>query len=111
MAASIRSRRRDRTNSTVAGPNTAPPAVALAAPAKGATVNGMVTVVANATDPAKVAGVQFQLDGANLGPAATGAGPSYSSYMEFEDGFQWTTHADGRGQSTRQEIRQQAAFR
>jgi Bacterial Ig domain len=63
---------------TVAGPNTAPPAVALAAPAVGATVNGVVTVVANATDPAKVAGVQFQLDGSNLGPAATGAGPSYS---------------------------------
>ena len=62
----------------VAGPNTAPPAVALAAPAVGATVNGVVTVVANATDPAKVAGVQFQLDGSNLGPAATGAGPSYS---------------------------------
>ena len=57
---------------------TPPPVVSLTAPANGATVNGTVTVTANATDSVGVTGVQFQLDGANLGSVVTGAGPTYS---------------------------------
>src|SRR5262249_59016238 len=48
-------------------PDTTPPAVNLTAPSNGATVSGTVTVAANASDNVGVAGVQFRLDGANLG--------------------------------------------
>src|ERR1019366_931439 len=58
--------------------DTTAPVRSLAAPANGATVSGTVTVTANATDNVGVTGVQFQLDGANLGGVVTGAGPSYS---------------------------------
>ena len=60
------------------GPDTTPPVVSLTAPANGATVSGTVTVTANATDNVAVTGVQFQLDGVNLGSVVTGAGPTYS---------------------------------
>ncbi len=43
------------------------PAVSITAPASGAIVAGIITVSAGATDAAGVAGVQFKLDGANLG--------------------------------------------
>ena len=50
----------------------APPIVAITAPADGATVSGTaVTVSATASDNVAVVGVQFQLDGANLGAADT----------------------------------------
>ncbi len=49
------------------GGDTQAPTVALTAPASGATVSGSVTVSANATDNVGVAGVQFRLDGVNLG--------------------------------------------
>jgi lysophospholipase L1-like esterase len=46
-----------------------PPSVSLTAPANGATVSGAsVTVSAAAADNVAVAGVQFKLDGNNLGP-------------------------------------------
>jgi len=49
--------------------DTTPPTVALTAPASGATVSGSsVAVTASASDNVGVAWVQFQLDGANLGP-------------------------------------------
>src|SRR2546426_831683 len=48
-------------------PDTTPPTVSITAPANGATVSGSVTVSANATDNVGVVGVQFMLDGANLG--------------------------------------------
>jgi hypothetical protein len=48
-----------------------PPAVAITAPAAGATVTGTVTVTADATDSVGVVSVQFQLDGSNLGAEAT----------------------------------------
>jgi hypothetical protein len=60
------------------GPDTTPPVVSMTAPAGGATVTGTVTVSANATDNVGVTGVQFKLDGANLGGVVKGAGPSYS---------------------------------
>ncbi|HJU41525.1 MAG TPA: Ig-like domain-containing protein, partial [Vicinamibacterales bacterium] len=43
------------------------PAVSVTAPAAGATVSGSISVAANASDNLGVAGVQFKLDGANLG--------------------------------------------
>ncbi|MGH3454699.1 MAG: Ig-like domain-containing protein, partial [Nocardioidaceae bacterium] len=44
-----------------------PPSVALTAPATGATVSGTVTVSANASDNLGVVGVQFRVDGINVG--------------------------------------------
>src|SRR5207302_7538160 len=43
------------------------PTVSITAPSAGATVTGSVTVSANAADNVGVVGVQFKLDGANLG--------------------------------------------
>src|SRR5262249_16422335 len=48
--------------------DTTPPTVALTAPANGAAVSGAsVTISATASDNIGVTGVQFKLDGANLG--------------------------------------------
>jgi hypothetical protein len=47
--------------------DTIPPVVAITAPVLGATVAGNVTVTAAATDNFGVAGVQFTVDGANIG--------------------------------------------
>ena len=60
---------------SVANPSTdgTPPTVALTAPAAGATVSGTVNVTANASDNVGVVGVQFLLDGANLGVEDTTA--------------------------------------
>ena len=61
------------------GPDTIPPTVSMTAPANGATVSGgSVTVSANASDNVGVEGVQFQLDGANLGSEDTSAPYSIS---------------------------------
>ena len=58
--------------------DTTPPTVGLTAPADGATVSGAaVAVSATATDDVAVIGVQFRLDGANLGPEDTT--PPYST--------------------------------
>jgi hypothetical protein len=48
-------------------PDTTPPDVNLTAPSEGATVKDTATVSATASDNVGVAGVQFKLDGANLG--------------------------------------------
>jgi hypothetical protein len=55
---------------TVSNDSTAP-TVSLTAPANGATVLGTVAVSATASDNAGVVGVQFKLDGANLGAEDT----------------------------------------
>jgi hypothetical protein len=47
-------------------PDTTPPTVSITTPSSGATISGNITVSANASDNAAVAGVQFKLDGANL---------------------------------------------
>ncbi len=52
-------------------PDTTPPAVAMTAPAAGTTVAASVTVSASASDNVGVVGVQFVLDGANLGAEVT----------------------------------------
>ena len=50
-------------------PDTTPPSAAVTAPADGASVSGVaVSVSANAADNVTIAGVQFRLDGANVGP-------------------------------------------
>src|SRR5437660_1623784 len=49
----------------------APPTVSLTAAIAGASVAGTITVSASATDNVGVAGVQFKLDGANLGAEVT----------------------------------------
>ena len=57
---------------TVANDNIAP-TVSIRAPVSGATVRGTITVTATATDNVSVAGVQFKLDGVNLGAEVTTA--------------------------------------
>src|SRR5207245_526827 len=54
-------------------PDTTPPTVSITVPAAGATVAGTITVSASATDNVGVVGVQFKLDGANLGAEVTTA--------------------------------------
>ena len=56
----------------VTGDTTAP-VVTLSAPPSGASLTGSVAVTATATDAIGVAGVQFKLDGQNLGAADTSA--------------------------------------
>ncbi len=51
--------------------DTTPPTVAMSAPDNGATVSSSVTVSATALDNVGVVGVQFKLDGANLGAEDT----------------------------------------
>jgi concanavalin A-like lectin/glucanase superfamily protein/Big-like domain-containing protein len=47
--------------------DTTPPAVSITSPLAGSILSGMTTVSATASDNVGVAGVQFKLDGANLG--------------------------------------------
>jgi hypothetical protein len=51
-------------------PDTTPPTVAITAPT-GGTVSGAIDVTANASDDKGVAGVQFKVDGANIGTELT----------------------------------------
>ena len=69
-----------------------PPTVSLTAPTGGATVSGTVTVSANASDNVGVVGVQFLLDGANLGAEDTTA--PYSVSVGHDHGHQRHAHAD-----------------
>ena len=64
--------------------DTTPPAVAMTQPANGATVSAIATVTASASDNVGVVGVQFKLDGANLG-AEVSVLP-YSLLMGYDDG-------------------------
>src|SRR5205807_2129417 len=57
--------------SAAATADTQPPTVSLTAPAGGSTVSGTVTVSADASDNVGVVGVQFLLDGVNLGAEDT----------------------------------------
>jgi hypothetical protein len=65
-------------NFTFTTPDGTAPTVSITAPAAGATVSGTITVSANASDSAGVAGVQFRLDGASLGAEDTTAPYSVS---------------------------------
>jgi hypothetical protein len=68
----------EATASITSGGDTTPPTVSLTAPSAGSTVNGTVMVSANASDNVGVAGVQFKLDGGNLGAEDTTAPYSVS---------------------------------
>ena len=59
-------------------PDTESPAVAITAPVSGVLVSGPTTVSATASDNVGVAGVQFKIDGANLGAERTAAPYSIS---------------------------------
>jgi hypothetical protein len=63
----------DVTVTTLAPPDTTVPTVSLTAPVAGVTVAGTITVSASATDNVGVVGVQFKLDGTNLGTEVTAA--------------------------------------
>src|SRR5262249_23742832 len=58
---------------TVPGPDTVPPAIVITAPHPAATVSGSVTLTATASDNIGVAGVQFAVDGINVGSELTKA--------------------------------------
>ncbi|MBA2480204.1 MAG: fibronectin type III domain-containing protein, partial [Planctomycetes bacterium] len=65
---------RDVTVNVVAGSgDTTAPTVALTAPANVSTVSGTVTLTATASDNVGVIGVQFQIDGVNIGAEDTAA--------------------------------------
>ena len=51
--------------------DTTPPSVTLTAPSNGSTVSGIVNLTAMATDNVGVVGVQFKLNGTNLGAEDT----------------------------------------
>ena len=53
--------------------DTTPPTVSLTAPANGATISGTATLNADAADNVGVVGVQFRVDGVNLGTEDTSA--------------------------------------
>src|SRR5437870_3390914 len=55
-----------------------PPTVTLTSPGSRAAISGTITVSATASDNVGVAGVQFQLDGVNLGAEVTAAPYSVS---------------------------------
>lgn len=60
------------------GGDTTPPTVSLTAPAAGATVSGTTVISATASDDVGVAGVQFKVNGNNMGAEDTVAPYSYS---------------------------------
>jgi hypothetical protein len=70
--------------------DTTPPTVSITGPVNGAAVSGTVTVSASATDNIGVAGVQFKLDGSNLGTEDTTSPYSTS----------WNTTATANGSHT-----------
>ncbi|PYS31259.1 MAG: hypothetical protein DMG11_02015, partial [Acidobacteria bacterium] len=60
-------------------PDTTPPTVSITSPANGATVSGTITATSTASDNVGVAGVQYKLDGVNLGAEDT-ASPYSTSW-------------------------------
>jgi hypothetical protein len=79
--------------------DTTPPTVSITAPANGATVSGTTTVSASASDNVGVVGVQFKLDGANLGAEVTTAPYSIS----------WNTTTASNGSHTLTAVARDAA--
>jgi Bacterial Ig domain len=57
--------------------DTTPPVISVTVPANGSTLSGTTSLSASAFDNIGVTGVQFRLDGSNLGAVQTGGGPSY----------------------------------
>jgi hypothetical protein len=80
-------------------PDTTPPTVSVTFPASGATVSGTTSVTASASDNVGVVGVQFLLDGANLGAEDTSAPYSIS----------WNTTGTANGSHTLTAVARDAA--
>src|SRR5439155_1646643 len=80
-------------------PDTTPPTVSITSPVSGATVGGTTSVTANASDNVGVVGVQFLLDGANLGVEDTTAPYSVS----------WNTTTASNGSHTLTAVARDAA--
>ena len=78
-------------NGCVAPPVDNPPTAAVTAPADGATVSGVVTVTADATDDVAVTKVEFLADGASIG-VDTNGGDGWSA--------DWDTTGGADGQTT-----------
>jgi hypothetical protein len=84
-------------------PDTTPPTVSISAPAAGATVSGTLIVSASAADDVGVAGVQFKLDGSNLGAEAASApfSVSWNTSLSVDGSHTLTAVArDAAGNST-----------
>ena len=79
--------------------DTTPPSVSITAPAAASTVSGTVAVSASASDNVAVVGVQFKLDGANLGAEDTTSPYSVS----------WNTTAAANGSHTLTAVARDAA--
>lgn len=80
-------------------PDTTAPTINLTAPSAGSTISGTVAVSANAADNTGVAGVQFKLDGNNLGSEDTSSPYSIS----------WNTAAANSGNHTLTAVARDAA--
>jgi len=87
------------TVSNGAPPDTTPPMVSITSPTSGASVSGTLTMTANASDNVGVVGVQFLLDGANVGAEVTAA--PYSA--------PWDTTTASRGSHTLTAVARDAA--
>jgi len=79
--------------------DTTPPTVSITAPSNGATVTGTIAVNATASDNVGVVGVQFKLDGANLGAEDTTSPYSTS----------WSTTGSANGSHTLTAVARDAA--
>src|SRR5205809_7379213 len=84
---------------TPAPPDTTPPTVSITSPVSGATVGGTTSVTASASDNVGVVGVQFLLDGANLGAEDTATPYSMS----------WNTTTASNGSHTLSAVARDAA--
>ncbi len=69
----------DMTVTTAATPDTTPPTVSITSPAANTTISGTITVTATASDNVGVVGVQFKVDGNNIG--AEDASSPYSASL------------------------------
>ena len=87
------------TVSNGAPPDTTPPTVSITSPTSGASVSGTLTMTAAASDNVGVAGVQFLLDGVNVGAEVTAA--PYSA--------PWDTTTASRGSHTLTAVARDAA--
>src|SRR5205823_8696411 len=67
--------------------DTTAPIVSISSPSEGATLSGTVSVTASATDDVGIAGVQFKLDGADLGSELTS--------VPYSTSWETTTTANG----------------
>ncbi|TLY18843.1 MAG: hypothetical protein E6K68_10725, partial [Nitrospirae bacterium] len=84
---------------TLSPGDTTPPTVSITAPTSGSTVSGTVTVSATSSDNVGVAGVQFKLDGNNLGAEDTSSSFSIS----------WNTTSASNGSHTLTAVARDAA--